>query len=374
MTWSEAPALTFVHPDDIALGRDFLGDIFRTSDGISSTELQIQHADGSWRHVELRGNNLLDDPTIEGVVINFRDTTERKRSEKALRASEERYRTVVERATDGIHIYDFHTKRILETNTALQNMLGYTSEELLGRPVYDLIADSRESIARNGQRVIVERSVFLGERRYRRKDGSLADVEASATVIPHEGREAVCTIVRDITERKTLEKRLEHQAFHDPLTGLPNRRLFMDRIQQALARIDRNGEPLAVLFLDLDNFKVINDSLGHAVGDQLLAKVAHRLRTCLRPEDTVARLGGDEFIVLLESPQGLDQTIFVAERVAQTLQAPFVLDEHEVTTTASIGIALGTSSRDTPDDLLRNADFAMYRVKEQGKASYWCIR
>ncbi|MGB3683651.1 MAG: PAS domain S-box protein [Rubrobacteraceae bacterium] len=362
--------LTFVHPDDVTLGRSFLDGIFGTPEGISSTEMRMQHADGSWRHVELRGNNLLDEPTIDGVVINFRDITGRKRSEEALKASEERYRTVVERATDGIHIYDFHTKRILETNTALQNMLGYTPEELLGRQIYDLIADSRESIARNGRRIIEERSVFLGERRYRRKDGSLMEVETSATVIPHEGREAVCTIVRDITERKALEKRLEHQAFHDPLTGLPNRRLFMDRIQQVLARVDRHGEPIAVLFLDLDNFKVINDSLGHAVGDRLLAKVAHRLKTCLRPEDTVARLGGDEFIILLEIPRGLDDATLVAERIAQALQAPFVLDGHEVSTTASIGIALGASSQDTPGDLLRNADFAMYRVKEQGKANY----
>ena len=420
----------------------------------------------------------------------MRDITGRKRAEEAIRQSEERYRAVVERTADGIHIYDFRTKRILEANTALQEMLGYTPEELLGRPVYNLIVDSQENIARTGRRIIEQRSVFLGERRYRRKDGSLMDVETSATVIPHEDREAVCTIVRDITgrrqaeeklrksearnkailettpdllfvhsregeyldiqanepdklycsreellgnnlrdmlphevaspflrkiirtldtgmlqsyeyrlnvpggvldfearmvvggpgevlcavrditERKTLEKRLEHQAFHDPLTGLPNRRLFMDRIQQILARIDRHGEPIAVLFLDLDNFKVINDSLGHAVGDQLLAKVAHRLRTCLRPEDTVARLGGDEFIILLETPQGSDDAILVAGRIAQALQAPFVLDGQEVSTTASIGIALGASSRATPDDLLRNADFAMYRVKEQGKANY----
>ncbi len=482
-------ALDFVHPDCRETVKARIERVLEKGEPAPLLEETYIRLDGELLDVEVAGApvHYLGKPAIQVVL---RDITERKRSEEALRASEERYRTVVERTTDGIHIYDFHTKRILETNTALQNMLGYTAEELLGLRIYDLIAHSRETITRNGRRIIEEKSVFLGERRYRRKDGSLAVVETSATVIPYAGEEAVCTIVRDvterkrveeelrksearnkailettpdlifiydrngeyldiqanypaklylpreellgnnlwdvlppevagpflrkvvrtldtgkmqtyeyrlnvpegvldfearmvvsgpdevlcavrdITERKAMEERLEYQAFHDPLTGLPNRLLFMDRVQHALARIDRHGKPLAVLFLDLDNFKIVNDSLGHTAGDQLLAKVAHRLKTCLRPEDTVARLGGDEFVILLETPERLDGAILVAERVAETLQPPFVLNGHEVSTTASIGIVLGVSSRDTPDDLLRNADAAMYRVKEQSKAGY----
>ena len=482
-------ALDFVHPDYRETVTSRIIGVLESGETAPLLEEKYVRLDGSVLDVEVVGApvHYLGKPAIQVVL---RDITERKKAEEALRASEERYRAVIERMADGVHIYDFQTKRVLETNTTLQDMLGYTAEELSGLRIYDFIANDREEITRNGQHIIEEKSVFLGERRYRRKDGSLVEVESSATVIPYAGKEAVCTMirdiagrkrteeelrksearnkailettpdlifiysrdgeyldiqanypdklylpreellgknlgdvlpsevagpflrtightldtgevqayeyklevpggaldfesrmvasgpdevlcaVRDITERKALEQSLEYQAFHDFLTGLPNRALFMDRIQHALARADRRGEPLAVLFLDLDNFKLINDSLGHAVGDQLIAKIAHRLESCLRPEDTVARLAGDEFIVLLEASGRWEGATRVAERIIETLQPPFVLSGHEVSTTASIGIAVSTSAHNTPDELLRNADYAMYRAKEQGKANY----
>ena len=179
--------------------------------------------------------------------------------------------------------------------------------------------------------------------------------------------------VQDITERKALEKQLEHQAFHDPLTDLPNRHLFMDRLEHALARMDRREESIAVLFLDLDNFKLINDSFGHPVGDQLLVQVADRLESCMRPQDTVARFGGDEFTVLLEDATGVDDAALVAKRIIEELKAPFALLGYEVFVTTSIGIALSRRTpgrRDLPEDLLRDADAAMYQAKDTSKASY----
>jgi diguanylate cyclase (GGDEF)-like protein/PAS domain S-box-containing protein len=179
--------------------------------------------------------------------------------------------------------------------------------------------------------------------------------------------------VQDITERKALERQLEHQALHDPLTDLPNRLLFMDRLEHALARTERREEYIAVLFLDLDNFKLINDSFGHAVGDQLLLQVADRLHSCMRPQDTVARFGGDEFTVLLEDGADVDDATLVAKRIIDELRAPFALLGHELFVTTSIGIALsdGTHGRPTlMDDLLRDADAAMYRAKATSKASY----
>lgn len=187
--------------------------------------------------------------------------------------------------------------------------------------------------------------------------------------------------MHDITERKVFEAQLEHQAFHDPLTGLPNRSLFMDRLGHALVRARRGPGSVAVLFLDLDNFKVINDSLGHKVGDQLLIMVSQRLQECVRPEDTVARLGGDEFTVLLEDIESVDDAALVAERIEGHLKAPFALSGHnairtgslegrELFVTTSIGVALQTAAHEHPDDLLRNADIAMYEAKGRGKARY----
>ena len=171
---------------------------------------------------------------------------------------------------------------------------------------------------------------------------------------------------RDITERKAFERRLEYQALHDSLTGLPNRTLFMDRLRHTLAGRSRREGKVAVLFLDLDNFKIINDSLGHGAGDQLLITVSERLRKCLRPTDTVARFGGDEFVFLLEDVTGVDDAVFFAERISnELLQAPLILSGQEVFAPASIGIALSSPDRELPDDLLRDADAAMYRAKKE---------
>jgi diguanylate cyclase (GGDEF)-like protein len=175
---------------------------------------------------------------------------------------------------------------------------------------------------------------------------------------------------RDITERKALEQQLHHQAFHDLLTGLPNRALFLDRLEHALTRANRRDSKVAVLFTDLDNFKVINDSLGHIAGDQLLVAVAERLKTCLRPEDTVARLGGDEFTILVEDIASVGEVVQLAERIAEILQPPFALEEQEVFAALSTGIALNSPAQEQPADLLRHADLAMYRAKHRGKARY----
>jgi diguanylate cyclase (GGDEF)-like protein len=174
----------------------------------------------------------------------------------------------------------------------------------------------------------------------------------------------------DITKRKSLEEQLRHQAFHDPLSGLGNRVLFMYRLEHALTRANRRDAKVAVLFTDLDNFKVINDSLGHEVGDQLLVAVAERLKACLRPEDIAARLGGDEFTILVEEVDGVRDAVRLAERIAESLQPPFALEQHEIFSTISIGIAFRSPFQEQPVDLLRHADLAMYRAKHKGKARY----
>jgi diguanylate cyclase (GGDEF)-like protein len=164
--------------------------------------------------------------------------------------------------------------------------------------------------------------------------------------------------------------RLTHQAFHDSLTKLPNRALFSDRLQHALDRMTRRQESIAVLFLDLDEFKPVNDNLGHDAGDRLLVAVGERLQSCLRPEDTIARLGGDEFTVLLEDITDVRYAIGVAERISEAMKEPFELDGHEATVTTSIGIAVGTGREASPDELVRKSDRAMYEAKHRGKARF----
>jgi diguanylate cyclase (GGDEF)-like protein len=178
-------------------------------------------------------------------------------------------------------------------------------------------------------------------------------------------------IVQDITERKALEERLRHQAFHDPLTDLSNRALFLDRLEQALACDSRREGKVQVLFLDLNSFKLINDSFGRVAGDQLLIKVAGLLKACVRPQDTVARFGGDKFAILVEEPtRGAGSATLIARRIIEKLQAPFFLGDHEVFVAARIGIASSTSESNLPEDLLRDAEAAMYRAKVEGGASY----
>jgi len=175
----------------------------------------------------------------------------------------------------------------------------------------------------------------------------------------------------DITERKLAEQRLLHDAFHDALTGLRNRSLFIDRLGRTLRRARHSeGPAFAVLFLDLDRFKGVNDSLGHMVGDQLLVAFARRLEDCLRPQDTVARLGGDEFAILLDDIDDVTDAARIAERIHGELSQPFLLGGQEVFATASIGIAAGAAHYERPDDLLRDADMAMYRAKSLGKARH----
>jgi diguanylate cyclase (GGDEF)-like protein len=194
-------------------------------------------------------------------------------------------------------------------------------------------------------------------------------VRNESVLVEEEGSEARYWqgFMVDITERKQAEERLQHQANHDLLTDLPNRHLFLDRLGQSLGRTRRRpGRKVALLFVDLDNFKVVNDSLGHEVGDLLLVRMGERLRRCLRPEDTLARFGGDEFAMLLENIQSPEDAVRVAERIIDELRNPFLFEGRELVLRASVGIALGRGGSKTPGELLKDADTAMYRAKEDG--------
>lgn len=279
----------------------------------------------------------------------------------------EEYRKLVAQASESIFLVDADTKQILETNIAFENLLGLSPEVAHKLTLYDLIASERENIDCN-LLILKENHQFTGEQQYRRQDGQIVDVEINANLISHDGRDVFCIIVHDITKRKQIEKQLLYDAFHDSLTGLANRALFMERLDHALQLTKRHENyTFAVLFLDLDRFKVINDSLGHMAGDQLLIALAQRLQICLRSSDTFARLGGDEFAILIENSSNATR---IVERIQQQLKLPFNLDDQEIYASASIGVILNTIGYDRPEDLLRDADTAMYRAKAGGKARH----
>ncbi len=289
-----------------------------------------------------------------------------------LRESEARFRSLVQTSSDVITTLD--ANGIIRYQTpSVKRVFGYGTSELIGTKFVDVLhADDRDK-ALQFLATLTERSGVSTpvEWRLRHGDGSWLHVETIGNNLRHDPQiRSVVLNTRDITERKTLEAQLVHQAFHDPLTKLPNRALFMNHLAQSLARAGRHQCSVALLFLDLDRFKVINDSLGHEVGDQLLITVAERLQTCIRGQDTAARLGGDEFTVLLEDIVDVGDAIQVADRIATMLQAPVQINGHEMFVTTSIGIVIEGDHSSAGEDLLRCADVAMYQAKKHGKARY----
>ncbi|HEV2861764.1 MAG TPA: EAL domain-containing protein [Pyrinomonadaceae bacterium] len=263
----------------------------------------------------------------------------------------------------------------LRANRSLCYMLGYTERELLAKGFDGVVHpdDLGQALAHVKDLLRGSTATYQSEKRFINKHGEDVWVLWSVAPIRDSETEEVRLIfqAQDITDRKLSEGRLLHNAFHDALTGLPNRALFIDHVKLTIARSKRrDGHLFAVLFLDLDRFKVINDSLGHMVGDQLLVGIARRLEACLREGDTVARVGGDEFTILLEDIEDEDEAVQVAERIQKELSQPFTLDGREVFTTASIGIAPSSTGYEDPEDILRDADTAMYRAKSAGKARH----
>ncbi|HEX8188043.1 MAG TPA: EAL domain-containing protein [Pyrinomonadaceae bacterium] len=290
---------------------------------------------------------------------------------QALRESEERFRSAFDNATIGMGVVALDG-RWLQVNRSLCDIVGYEERELLEAEVRQVThREDLVTLEEQLQRFVAGTiSSHQAELRYCHKSGKEVWAHLGMSLVRDGGAQPLHLIfqIQDITDRKRAEEQLLHDAFHAALTGLPNRALFMDHVKMAIQRSRRSGDRLfAALFLDLDRFKIINDSLGHMVGDQLLVGIAHRLEACLRPGDTVARLGGDEFTILLEDLASTDDAIDVARRVQEAVTQPFNIGGHEVFTTASIGIALSNTGYERAEDLLRDADTAMYRAKMEGK-------
>jgi diguanylate cyclase (GGDEF)-like protein/PAS domain S-box-containing protein len=291
-------------------------------------------------------------------------------TEEALRRSREDLDDFFDNAAIPLH-WVAADGTILRANQAELGMLGYSPEEYVGKNIAEFHAD-REVVEEMLRRLAYGETLRNVEARLRRKDGSLRHVLISCNAKFEEGRFLhTRTFTRDVTDLKLAEMQLRHGALHDSLTNLPNRTLFVEHVAQALQRSEREADfRFAVLFVDIDRFKMVNDSLGHLAGDRVLSMVARRLEAGTRPGDMVARLGGDEFTLFLEDVGDVLDSARVAERVQRDLLEPFVVEGQEVFLTASIGIALSTTGYLRPEDLLRDADIAMYRAKGLGRARY----
>ena len=289
----------------------------------------------------------------------------------ALAVSEARFRGLVDDSSDLILLVSGDGV-ISSASRAAWELLGYGGAELAGRPLAELVHPDELALILATGTGGHHRRVEL---RMRHRNGYWLNVEAVVSDMSADRHvQALVLTVRDVSERKAFEEQLRHRAFHDPLTQLPNRALLLDRLQHALSRDGRFDDQIAVLFLDLDDFKLVNDRLGHGCGDELLVMVARRLRSCLRSVDTPARLGGDEFAVLLEGIRDIDQAAETATRIIEGLSAPFEVGGLPVPLATSVGVALGTAKTVSAEELLREADIAMYAAKTEGKNRHVVFR
>ena len=379
--WGDSRAKGVQHFADLRGWRPETGEPLKAADwgmaraltaGESSRNeiVDIESFDGNRKTILHSAAPLLsaEGDIVGGVAVN-EDITERRALADTLRESEARYQALFEHSIDAVFLMR-PDGGILSANAEACRLLGYTEGELLALGSAGLTdpADPRVKALLDEHR---REGAARGEMPMRRKDGSWVPVEVSSTTFrDRSGELCASLIIRDITERKRAEEHIEYLAYHDELTGIPNRAHFQRSFEHTIAASQRQGLNLALMVVDLDRFKNINDIIGHEAGDQLLKQVAARLRTCLRDSDVLARLGGDEFVILMQDASSIEAVSSVANKLLEATSRPLIIDEQEFLITASIGIS--TSPHDGTDlrTLLRNGDVAMYRAKESGKNGF----
>jgi diguanylate cyclase (GGDEF)-like protein/PAS domain S-box-containing protein len=297
------------------------------------------------------------------------EIAERKHAEQALRESETRLRKLFEAMPEAVMIHD-EAGTILHINDVGAKRLEWAVEDLVGKNLRDIVEIENAVLISDHVRIARTNGSCSFETTYLSRTGRTIVAEVNESPIELEGKSVILSVARDITERKRAERQLAYIATHDALTGLPNRVLFSDRLNLALAQAQRHQQRLAVLLLDLDRFKDINDTLGHSVGDQFLRVTGKRLKGLLRKSDTLARMGGDEFLFLVTEIARAENATEVARKIIESFQEHFLVEDHELRTTASIGVAIFPDDGADADTLLKNADIAMYSAKQRGRNNY----
>jgi len=375
--WTEHCALYF--PDGQTLMSKDDTPLFQALQGqtVRNVKMVIAPQQGRARTVLSSGQPMFDaEGNKLGAVISMHDITDRQQAQRELQKSEANLFALIENTQDAVWSIDSEYRVVTLNSSFREQFLTIFGAELtIGINIIDCLPADQKSLwvhyysrALQGERFSIDQHYGFDK-----SIQAIKDVEVSFNPIFTEGGHinGVSVFARDISERKRAEAQLLYDAFHDSLTELPNRALFLERLIHAVERTKRHSDRLfAVLFLDLDHFKVVNDSLGHVAGDQLLIQITHELEACLSFGDTLSRFGGDEFIILLEDIRNTSDALVIAERIHQRLAAAFNLDGQEVFTTASIGITFSTTEYEQPEDLLRYVDIAMYRSKALGRARH----
>jgi diguanylate cyclase (GGDEF)-like protein/PAS domain S-box-containing protein len=383
-TQEEVRQMTFEQvtwPTEVAENKAMLGRFLASDEESAHWEKRYLRKDGSptWAALTVSIQHDAEGRALHLIVlaedINSRKEAEAKlaAAQTALLTSEERYRVAFKTSLDAVNINRLSDGVYLDVNDGFLDIVGYTRDEVIGRSALELeiwvdVEDRRrmvESVRRNR----VCRNL---EAQFRKRSGEVLWGLMSASLIELGGVACVLSVTRDITEAKLAEEEIRNLAFYDPLTGLPNRRLLLERLSQAQASGNRSGRNRALLFIDLDNFKTLNDTLGHHTGDMLLQEVAKRILRCVRESDTVARLGGDEFVVMLEdlstSPEdSANQAQKFGDKILDAIAQPYLLDDHECVSTSSIGITVFRDHKEATNKVLQQADIAMYQAKGAGK-------
>ena len=342
---------------------------------VFEAEYRIMHADGGVRWVLERGMPLYNEAgEVEALEGFIQDITLRKRSEEAAREAEERYRSIFENAIEGIY-QTTPSGRYLNFNPALARIYGYESTQDLVEGISDIQKQLYVDPGKRQEFVSLMQAqgrVQHFEAQVYRKNGDVIWItenarevrDADGNLLFYEGT------VEDITERKSYERQIEYQATHDSLTGLPNRTLLSDRLQQCMSFADRYHSKVAVAFVDLDQFKMINDSMGHHIGDELLVAMSARLADCVRESDTVVRLGGDEFVLLITGLNRVEDVAQSMQRVLASIAQPFVINSWDYTVSCSIGVSIYPDDGNDYNTLLKSADSAMYKAKHAGRNNF----
>lgn len=360
-----------MYVDDLERAQVLVEPLLAGEEAFCQSELRLKTADGSYRWVEIIARPFgRVEEGLDGLTGTLRNITAKRLAEEALRENEERYRRIFKNIQD-VYFESSMGGIIIEISPSVEHLLGFRRDQLIGRTLATF-CDHQELIHEVREQLLQQHKLKDYELDLKQHEGGRIACSINAgLVVDALGKPLkIVGSIRDISERRLAEHEIRKLAYHDTLTGLPNRSLFHDRLNQALAQAQRHDRPLAVLFLDLDRFKDVNDTLGHPSGDQLLKTVAQRLSLCVRQSDTVARFGGDEFVVLLTSVRDEGDAALVAEKILMLLSEPVDIDGQEVFTSSSIGVVMCPHDGVDGDVLLKHADMAMYAAKEKGRNNY----
>jgi diguanylate cyclase (GGDEF)-like protein/PAS domain S-box-containing protein len=366
-------AFTYLHPDDVErVAEEFLR-LLQTPGGTIRDGVRAITANGELRDIEIVSTNALDSANVAGIIINGRDVTEHNRYVRQLQELEQRFRLAFEDNMAPMIFTDFDD-RVIAANDAFCKMIGFSREEIVGNDSTPFTYPEDIGITEESHRKVIGGELLQSRyvKRYLRKDGRVIYVEVLRSPARDANGNILYNVIseRDITDERALAAQLSHQALHDTLTGLSNRALFNDRLDQARAKMLREGGLCAVLLLDLDDFKGVNDSLGHLAGDQLLISVARRLEQVVRDSDMLCRFGGDEFLYLAEGLTSIDDVESIATRLLQALAEPFTISGTKFDQGASIGVVVSDDPGNERAEFLQKADVALYEAKRLGKGRY----